>query len=292
MKTIAIDFETANERRGSACSVGLAWIEAGQIVRIEERFIRPKEMRFSGMNIAIHGIHPEDVETAPEFPEVMDEFRDEFEDSVLIAHNAAFDMSVWRYALDEYGLKYPKISYLCTLKMAQKVWNDLESHRLAYIAKFLGMEFQHHNAAEDAKVCANIAIEIANQLGVFNVIDIPERIAMTPGQFFESGYEPCSCSLGYNNHFGRQIRRIVSASASMSAVLAGKTVVFTGTLETMTRDEAKARAQSLGAKVAGSVSAKTDYVVAGPGAGSKLKKAEELGVAVLTEAEWAALAKG
>ncbi len=71
--------------------------------------------------------------------------------------------------------------------------------------------------------------------------------------------------------------------------VAGKTVVFTGTLETMTRDEAKARAQALGAKVAGSVSGKTDFVVAGPGAGSKRRKAEELGVRVLSEAEWTAL---
>jgi len=84
----------------------------------------------------------------------------------------------------------------------------------------------------------------------------------------------------------RQVTILDAEKPKRDSAIAGKTVVFTGSLEKMTREEAKATAERLGAKAAGSVSKKTDYVVAGPGAGSKLSEAKKFGIPVLTEDEW------
>lgn len=92
--------------------------------------------------------------------------------------------------------------------------------------------------------------------------------------------------------FTRQVRILDVARPAERSPIAGKTVVFTGALERMTREEAEDLAERLGARASGSVSSSTDYVIAGPGAGSKLAKARALGVRVLSEAEWAALIGG
>ena len=87
-------------------------------------------------------------------------------------------------------------------------------------------------------------------------------------------------------NLSKQVTVIDVEKPKSDSKVAGKTVVFTGSLEKLTRDEAKAQAERLGAHAAGSVSKKTDLVVAGPGAGSKLTKAKELGIEVISEDEW------
>jgi DNA ligase (NAD+) len=113
---------------------------------------------------------------------------------------------------------------------------------------------------------------------------IGDSVIVAIGRYFAEPH-----NLALVDALGSALSILPAEQPRENSVVAGKTVVFTGSLEKMTRDEAKARAESLGAKVAGSVSKKTDIVVAGPGAGSKLAKASELGIRVISEDEWLAL---
>jgi hypothetical protein len=255
------------------------------------------------------------------------------------------------------------------------------------VARHFGIKFDHHDPAEDAFACAEIAIEAARNVGVSDIIDISKKIPIQPGLVKTDAYFPClvsgiasaarsvksipdlsadfledilcfsvrgstgniyditarkaaeklriscTCQAGQNRIWCKHRTALLDGDISnllsdnVSDVeklaewaegteveprdeprrekhfrsinldgtmrphkpvlsIAGKTVVFTGALEKMTREEAKATAERLGAKASGSVSKKTDYVVAGPGAGSKLAEAKKHGVQVLTEDEW------
>lgn len=122
---------------------------------------------------------------------------------------------------------------------------------------------------------------------LLNIDGVGAKVAGTLVQFFHEEHNRILLS-----ELVPHIRFVEEAKRTDDSPVTGKTVVFTGTLVTMTRDEAKAQAEALGAKVASSVSGKTDYVIAGADAGSKLAKAHALGVAVMSEEEWRALVKG
>jgi DNA polymerase-3 subunit epsilon len=160
--------------------MGLAWIEGGRVTRVEERLIRPREMAFH--YTWIHGIGPDDVRDAPEFPGVFAEFRSELKGALLLAHNAPFDMGVMRGCARVYRLRAPRFSYLCTLGIARTVWPELRSKALDSVARHLGLCFRHHNAAEDARICAEIALAAAREVGALEVADIPARLEVWRAQ--------------------------------------------------------------------------------------------------------------
>jgi DNA polymerase-3 subunit epsilon len=174
VKTIALDFETANPRPGNACQIGLAWIEGNRITRVETRLIRPRDMWFTFT--WVHGITAAHVATAPEFPDVLAEFHDELDGALVLAHNAGFDAGVMRGCARAYGVAHPRMRYLCTLAIARQVWPELKSKALNKVAAHLGIGFTHHDAGEDARAAAEIALAAAALVGALEVADLPHRL--------------------------------------------------------------------------------------------------------------------
>ena len=135
------------------------------------------------------------------------------------------------------------------------------------------------------EACLRLAKDDAETKEEMDALDqIGDTVIESLGEYFGEAH-----NVRRIDRLVKQVKIRDAEKPRADSAVAGKTVVFTGTLEQMTRDEAKASAERLGAKVSGSVSKKTDYVVAGPGAGSKLTEAKKLGVTVLTEDEWVKL---
>ena len=153
------------------------------------------------------------------------------------------------------------------------------------LAKALGT-FEGFRAAAEAATAGGKGSDAYQDLD--NIEGIGETVIDALAAFFS---EPHNVTALDDLLAEVTVEPFVRSAAAEGSPVAGKTVVFTGTLERMTRGEAKALAERLGAKVAGSVSKKTDYVVAGADAGSKLAKARDAGVAVLTEEEWLGLVR-
>ncbi|WP_404403108.1 NAD-dependent DNA ligase LigA [Pelagibacterium halotolerans] len=148
-------------------------------------------------------------------------------------------------------------------------------------ATLFAKTFGTFKAFRDAAQAAGRGDEDARG-ALLGIDGIGETVVQSVGAFFANARNEAAI----DDLLAEVTPQAYEVAAAADSAVAGKTVVFTGSLERMTRSEAKAMAERLGAKVSGSVSAKTDLVVAGPGAGSKLKQAESLGVTVISEDDW------
>jgi DNA polymerase-3 subunit epsilon len=173
MNFIAIDFETAKYSRESACAVGLVKFRNGKALDSFYSLIRPPILYIRPDFTALHGITLADVADAPTFEDLWESAILPFIGALpLAAHNAAFDMGILQAVLEWYDLPVPALNYFCTLHLSRNVWPKLESHSLPNLGKHFGIEYEAHNALDDARTCGDIACLAAERTGTATLKDL------------------------------------------------------------------------------------------------------------------------
>jgi DNA polymerase III subunit epsilon len=280
MSWVTIDFETANETRGSACALGVAIVEDSQVVERRSWLIRPPTLHFNPYNVMIHGITAADVSSAPTFDVLWPSIAALLEGRTAVAHYASFDMSVLRHSLDQFGLPWPRLEYVCTCVLAKKVWTDLLSYSLPIVANRCGIRFLHHNPEEDAVASAEVALRCCEALTVPEPRAAVVAAGLRVGSLSPEGYQPCGIIALRPSRLTAQTDRFDPEHPFF-----GATVVFTGTLQSMVRRDAMQHVLNLGGHCATSVSKNTNFLVVGDQdfrkftdgiSGSKMKTAQRL----------------
>ena len=290
MNFTAIDFETANGFRGSACAIGAAKYRNGTLIETHYTLLQPPTGfdRFDPRNIAIHGITPADVATAPGFAEHFEDFYAFIDDDVVVAHNAGFDIGVIEAGLEVSKKPIPRLEFACTLTLSRKTYH-LASHALPSAAAEAGYVLHnHHNALEDAKAAAAIVVDAAKRLeadsldalleatgmqrrvleprAVGENLSKPTRHALTmPGMFdANNGAVPAEQLPDLIRWPNEGTNPPVNPDADPRHPLYGHHVVFTGMLG-ISRQQAKNQAAAHGASTQSRVNAKTTMVIIGDG---------------------------
>ncbi len=263
MDFVAIDFETANEKRGSACSVGIVEVKGGEIVDKQHFFIKPLEMRFEKINVGIHGITPEVVSNSPIFGDLWSRLLPFFEHSVVVAHNASFDMSVLRYCMHDAAIVPPEISYICSCNVSRAAWPELNSHRLPILAHYHGLSLEHHDALSDAIVSAQLMLLAAKCLCVNSIEEVSREAGVSIGRIKSCDqWSPSSAPRKKKGGDDLEIEIPNDYDISCHPIY-GKSVVFTGTLTHFKRKQAMEIISLFGGFPKNSVSRNTDYLVVG-----------------------------
>lgn len=287
---IAIDFETATLEMNSACSLGIACVEKFEIKETHYFLIQPPENKYSATNIKIHGINSADTVSSPTFPEVWNEIRHLFVDTIVVAHNVRFDLSVLKACLDFYELSVDDFPYIDSIAVSNRVIKDKNySKSLVDRAAYFNVPIeQHHNALNDAVVCAKIVIDSIKTTNRKSLKTYCSSFRRRTTHVF-SDLKPMTKMPNLKSFDDKNIS-FSSITPNEKTIdethpFYGKNIVLTGDLETLTRASAMQKIADVGGIVKSSVSSKTEFLVVGKqdlsvvdssGMSSKEKKARDL----------------
>jgi DNA polymerase III subunit epsilon len=257
MDFIAIDIETADNPRHSICQIGLVTVKNGRTTNEIRYFIQPPENKYNVYNTMIHGINAMLTKTVPPFPEVWNLIKHDISNSLLVAHNAAFDIDCIYKTLAYYRIKPVDLRYECTYALTGE---NLDCMRQAY-----GIDLdQHHDSLCDARACAEIYMKILK--GEQPDFDRVVRTKKSKYSIFE----------GHERITGDLLKPDLENGDPESPFF-NKKVVFTGVLSSIDRKEAADRIKKFGADIDISITKRTNYVIIGSAPGpSKLEKIENL----------------
>lgn len=264
---IAIDFETANNKRTSAVSIGIVPVVDGAIEKekCKHFLICPPENNFHELNVGIHGITWEDVKDAPSFKELWDkELGEILDNKLIICHNASMDKAILEQTLALYGID-SHFQILDTMNIAMQFY-DFEDNKLATICDKFGicLDNQHH-ALCDAKACAEVAIKMLNDLGdkADNFIQSTGATSVQPSKFEKM-------KMTHQKIISDNLKPDFESVENKDNPFYKKKVVISGTYDTWPdRNELAQIVKSLGADIDTGITGKTNILIAGKGVGPK-----------------------
>jgi DNA polymerase-3 subunit epsilon len=157
MNFVSLDFETANDKKGSACSIGMALHdEDGTVLDTYYSLMCPYEKFFDGAMTQIHGLNPRDCIAAPTFKEQEKDIISFIGDHLVVAHFAAFDIGVLKGCYEVYNLQMPSFYYADSIRAAHMIDMKFENYKLTTLSKALNLNYNAHVAIDDAINCGKI----------------------------------------------------------------------------------------------------------------------------------------
>jgi DNA polymerase III subunit epsilon len=223
MNFIALDVETANADYSSICQIGIVKVENGQVVDKWRTLINPNAY-FDPFNVSIHGIREDDVKNAPTFEKVHQELVNRISGQITI-HHMPFDKTAITRACIENNLNIIEARWLDSAKIVRRTWEQFayRGYGLANVADFLKIDFEHHDALEDAITAAKIVLYAC------------EKNQNSIEEWFNSILKPINISYGGSSK--------IHLEGNPEGSLYGETIVFTGTLSLLRKEAAKIAAE-------------------------------------------------